>query len=114
MAVVAPWRTQWWNAVPMPNQVESWTLRDAELEQVDGFRILQDLLNQSAPPRDALSWARTLIYLPVLDALPMMEKHPPLPEAFPQLNERERNVLQTRLQALLWTKVLHLGKKNTT
>jgi len=112
MAVVAPWRTQWWQSRPRPENPESWTIQDAELEQVDGFRVLQDLLNQSAPPRDALSWSRTLIYLPVLDALPMMEKHPPLPDTFPQLNERERNVLQTRIQALIWTKVLHLGKKN--
>ncbi|MBU2740371.1 hypothetical protein HF670_05160 [Acidithiobacillus thiooxidans] len=112
MAVIAPWRTQWWESRPLPQHTESWTIQDAELEQVNGFRILQDLLNQSSPPHDALSWARTLIYLPVMDALPMMEKHPPLPETFPKLNDRERNVLQTRIQALIWTKVLHLGKKN--
>lgn len=107
MAVTAPWRSEWWQSRPKPQENESWTIQDAELEQVDGFRILQDLLNRAAPPNDALSWARTLIYLPVLDALPMMDKHPPLPEAFSQLNERESNVLQTRIQALLWTKVLH-------
>lgn len=111
MAANAPWRTEWWNSRPLPQQIESWTIQDAELSKVNGFAILQDLLNQSQPPHDALSWARTLVYLPVLDALPMMEKHPPLPETFPKLDDREKSVLQTRIQALLWTKVLHLGKK---
>lgn len=107
----APWRTEWWKSKQFPASHEPWTVGDAELEQVDGFRILQDLLNRSEPPHDALSWARTLVYLPVLDALPMMERHPPLPESFPKLNDRERSVLQTRIQALLWIKVLRPGNK---
>jgi|GEM_PF-4507393 len=107
----APWRTQWWKDRPQPSATESWTIGDRELEQVDGFRILQDLIAQADPPKDPVSLARSLVYLPVLDALPVMDRHPPLPEAIAQLSEPEKNVLQVRLQALIWTKFLHRLKR---
>ena len=109
---VAPWRTQWWKSRLQPfAERESWTVTDDQLNEVDGFRILQELLDDAAPPNDPLSWARTMVYLPVLDALPMLDAHPPLPEGVRGLNAAETRVLRARIQALLWTKFFHPGLK---